>query len=208
MRILIALTIIVATFCASTFSYAGEIRKVTDFIVEKVQTLENNSGQIYIDKEGWARFSVKSKKDLDKATKYFSKLDQDKKTVIFMNDDQVIIGATSVKYGNFGTPPSSTSPKTYIWKQGRATKELDVSTLDSNTVEFSLNMGEGIIGGCGGMVETSKAVLKNNVATFKDDNGCEIKMKFNKSSVDVTESSCSNYHGGGCDFEGKYTKKK
>lgn len=120
MRKLILLIIIVSTFCAATFTYAGEVIKVTNFKIIKVQSGPSFVQFTLIAKEwdDWVEYPIKSKADANKALNYFSKLDLDKKAVIFIRDG-VVIGATSSKFGNFGTPPSnkasSTSgSKTYI----------------------------------------------------------------------------------------------
>lgn len=97
-------------FTLTTILHAEPIKKATNFVVEKVQTTSNTSGQISLDTEGWLHFNTKTKKELDKATVYFGKLDQDKQAVIYYSG-QTIVGVSSSKYGNFGTPPAIATPK-------------------------------------------------------------------------------------------------
>lgn len=88
-------------------TYAKNLIKITNFEIIKVQTTGGNSGQFTLiakEWDGWATYSVKSKKDLDKADVYFSKLGLDKSAVIYLSDG-VVVGVTSAKFGNFGTPP-------------------------------------------------------------------------------------------------------
>lgn len=101
---------VMVLFAFTTILHAEPLKKATGFVVEKVQTTSNTSGQISLDTEGWLYFSTKTKKELDKATVYFGKLDQDKQAVIYFTGE-TIVGVTSPKYGNFGTPPANTAPK-------------------------------------------------------------------------------------------------
>lgn len=95
----------------------------------------------------------------------------------------------------------------YIWKRGKATKVLEVNKIDNNTIKFSMSMGEGVIGGCGGMIDDSIAELRKNIAIFKNDDGCSIKMLFKKNGAEVSEEGdCTYYHGPACEFSEKYNK--
>ena len=51
-------------------------------------------------------------------------------------------------------------------------------------------------------------MFEKDTAIFAGENGCKIKIKFNKNGAEVAEEGCSYYHGAACEFDGNYKKKK
>lgn len=102
MKFLLTLFMVVLT--AAT-CIASEVKKVENVSIDKVQTTTGLQGQLstFTDAE-WYQFSAKNKKGLDKAVEYFYKLKNDSNAVLYVKGD-VIVGATSAKYGNFGSIP-------------------------------------------------------------------------------------------------------
>lgn len=95
----------------------------------------------------------------------------------------------------------------YVWKHGKARKELEVKQISPNRIKFSLTMGEGVIGGCGGMIDPSNAELNGNVATFTGEGDFLLRMVFKKNTVEVSEEgNGSMYHGPSCEFSAIYNR--
>ena len=113
MRRAVLAFIMMMAVCMANPLCADQVRKITNFSIEKVQTTSNNSGQISLDNEGWLSFTTKSKKELDKAAIYFGKLDQDKQAIVYASGE-TIIGVNSPKFGTFGVPPATGSSKAFV----------------------------------------------------------------------------------------------
>jgi hypothetical protein len=97
---------------------------------------------------------------------------------------------------------------TYTLKQGQALKAFKVKTINGKTVQFSALVTDGVNGGCGGTVPTTKAHLAGNVATFKGDGNFVLKMTFADGKlVVVEEGNGTKYHGAKCNYAGTYAPK-
>jgi hypothetical protein len=106
MRFLI-ITLIVALTTA--ICIASEVKKIESPSIDKIQTTSGLKGQIsFFDNSDWLQFSAKNQKSLDKAAEYFYKIKNDPKAVLYVVDE-MIVGATSPKYGKYGSIPQSGS---------------------------------------------------------------------------------------------------